>query len=84
MEGVLDMNDSILRQQIRNRLIECRIESGKTQKEIGAVVGKSPNAVASWEQGLSLPDIETLYRLSKYYEKSLQFMYGLEEKENDN
>ena len=51
------MSDYEVRQIIRNRLIECRIEANLTQKEVGEIVGKSSNAVASWEQGLSLPDI---------------------------
>ncbi len=70
------MTDYEIRDTIRNRLIECRIESNLTQKEVGEVVKKSSNAVASWEQGLSLPDIVTLNRLAKYYGKSLDFMFG--------
>ena len=76
------MSDSEMRQIIRNRLIECRIESNLTQKEVGQIIGKSPNAVASWEQGLSLPDIETLYRLTKYYGKTLEYMYGEDSESN--
>lgn len=72
------MNDHEVRQIIRNRLIECRIEANLTQKEVGNIIGKSSNAVASWEQGLSLPDIETLYRLTKYYGKTLNYMFGID------
>ena len=67
-----------LRDRIRNVLIKCRIEAKLTQTDVGKIVGKTKNAVASWEQGLSLPDITTLYRLSKYYGKSLEYMYGEE------
>lgn len=70
------MTDYEIRDTIRNRLIECRIESNLTQREVGEVVKKSSNAVASWEQGLSLPDIVTLIKLAKYYGKSLDFMFG--------
>lgn len=72
------MNDNEVRQTIRKNLIECRLEANLTQKEVGEIIGKSSNAVASWEQGLSLPDIETLYRLTKFYGKTLQFMFGEE------
>lgn len=68
--------DIQLRETIRKRLVQCRTDNGLTQAEVGKVVGKSKNAVASWEQGLSLPDIVTLYQLSVYYEKPLEFMYG--------
>ena len=68
--------DYEIRKSIRNVLIECRQEKGITQSEVGKVVGKSKTAVASWEQGLSLPDAATLYRLAVYYNKSIGYMYG--------
>ncbi|MBO4544112.1 MAG: helix-turn-helix transcriptional regulator [Bacteroidales bacterium] len=72
------MSDYEVRAIIRNRLIECRLEANLTQKEVGDIVGKKPTTVASWEQGMSLPDIETLYNLTKYYGKSLKYMFGEE------
>lgn len=75
--------DCEIRDRIRKILIECRTEKGLTQTEVGNLVGKSKNAVGSWEQGLSLPDIETLYRLSKYYEKSIEYMFGDTGENND-
>ena len=48
--------DDKMREIIRNRLIECRREHNLSQIEVGRIVGKSKNAVGSWEQGLSLPD----------------------------
>ena len=68
--------DYEIRESIRNTLIECRQEKGVSQAEVGRAVGKSKTAVASWEQGLSLPDVATLYRLSTYYKKTIGFMYG--------
>ena len=68
--------DLILRNRIKDILIECRSEKDVTQTEVGKAVGKSKNAVASWEQGLSLPDVITLHRLAKYYGKTLAQMYG--------
>lgn len=65
-----------MRDKIRHILIELRTESGLTQSDVGSIVGKSPNAVASWEQGLSLPDVVTLYKLAKHYNKSMDYMYG--------
>ena len=63
-----------MRDKIRRILINCRIEKELTQTEVGKVVGKSKNAVASWEQGLSLPDIVTLYKLATYYGKSIDYI----------
>ena len=75
-------NESEIRETIRRNLIELRKEKGLSQTDVAQLVGKSKNAVGSWEQGLSLPDIETLYRLAVYYQKSLDFMYGVNENDN--
>lgn len=76
------MNDSEIRETIRKNLTELRKAHGLSQTDVAKLVGKSKNAVGSWEQGLSLPDIETLYRLAVYYQKSLDFMYGVNENDN--
>lgn len=65
-----------VRDSVRQTLIECRKERGLTQTQVGEIVGKTKTAVASWEQGLTIPDIETLYRLALYYKKSINYMYG--------
>ena len=65
-----------LKDKIRAILIQCRIEHEMTQTDVGKIVGKSKTAVASWEQGLSMPDAVTLWRLAKYYGKTMDEMYG--------
>lgn len=67
--------DDEIRQTIRKNLIELRKMNGKTQSDIAALTGKSENAVGSWEQGLSLPDITTLFKISQYYKRSVDYMY---------
>lgn len=69
--------DDEIRETIRQNLVNLRKENGISQSELAKIVGKSKNAVGSWEQGLSLPDIETLYWLAQYYGKTLDFMYGV-------
>lgn len=69
-------NESELKDKIRRILIECRNEKQLTQTEVGKIVGKSKTAVASWEQGLSMPDVATLYRLATFYGKDIAYMYG--------
>ena len=68
-----------IKDTVRKVLIECRKEKGLTQAEVGKIVGKGKTAVANWEQGLTMPDIETLYRLSQYYGKTISYMYGEKE-----
>lgn len=65
-----------MREKIRLILIDLRTQNKLTQTDVGKAVGKSKNAVASWEQGLSLPDPVTLFKLSKLYGKTMNYMYG--------
>lgn len=64
-----------LEDTIRWNIVNLRYKSGKTQSEIAEATGKSVNAVGSWEQGLSMPDIYTLYKLSKYYNVPMEYFY---------
>lgn len=72
--------DYVIRTNVMDILIECRREKGLTQKELAKAIDSKETTVASWEQGKSLPSIQMLYRLAKYYNKSIGYMYG-EEKE---
>lgn len=69
------MDKNKLRDIIRHNITELRTTKGFTQENIGIITDKSKNAVSSWEQGLSLPDITTLYKLSKLYNVSLEYFY---------
>ena len=62
--------------KVRATLVDLRTKRKLTQTELGEIVGKSKTAVASWEQGLSMPDVATLYQLAQYYGKSMDFMCG--------
>lgn len=73
------MTDDEIRENVRNILIKCRKTKGLTQSQLADIIDSKPTTVASWEQGLSLPSIQMLYRLSKFYNKSLAYMYGEEE-----
>ena len=75
------MKDGEVRNRVRENLIRCRLEKGLTQTEVGNIVGKAKTAVASWEQGKSLPDVDTLMKLANYYGKTMDFMYGEDKRE---
>lgn len=75
------LSDEELRKNIRDNLKSIRKEKGLTQSQVGDLVGKKETTIASWEQGLSLPDLQTLYRLSLYYRKTMEWFY--EHKEGD-
>lgn len=75
----MNEQDQALRNKIMSILIQCRKEKGISQVELAEIIDSKPTTVASWEQGKSLPSIQTLYRLSQYYGKTIGFMYGEEE-----
>lgn len=68
--------DYEIRTRVMNTLIECRKEKEISQKELASAIGSKETTVASWEQGKSLPSIDMLYRLAKYYGKTMDYMYG--------
>ena len=68
--------DMEIRDKVMHVLIECREEKEITQKDLADALGTKPTTVASWEQGKSLPSIAMLLRLSRYYNKSIGYMYG--------
>lgn len=68
-------NKDKLRENIRKNLINLRKKKGLTQGDIADEIGKTKTGVASWEQGLSLPDITILYELSKFYKVPMEYFY---------
>lgn len=65
--------------EIRYRIKELRTEKGFTQKSLGAMVNKSPTAVASWEQGLSEPCVNDIRSLCHIFGVSADYLLGLED-----
>lgn len=77
------MTKEEMRENIKNNLIDLRVEHDLTQSRLATIIEKSPNAVASWEQGLSLPDVTTLYRLATYYNVLMEYFYKDHKKEGE-
>ena len=75
MNGKEEM-DNIVRTRIGDILIECRKEKGLTQAELAKAIGSSPTTVATWEQKKSMPSVDQLYRLARFYNKTISYMYG--------
>ena len=61
------------------KIKELRVESKMTQKELAQLVGKSPTAVASWEQGLSEPCVNDLRLLCSIFEVSADYLLEISE-----
>ena len=67
--------DKTTKRMIGQNLQKFREEKGYTQADIAFYLGKSNTAIASWEQGLSSPDIETAHRLMTYYKLTIERLF---------
>ena len=59
--------DTVIRETIRQNIIAKRLELKLTQTELAEKVNLKKNTIASWEQGLSSPDIDTIVMLLKLF-----------------
>lgn len=57
-------------------LKHLRKSSGKTQKELGQILGVGQTTIANYEQGARFPDSETLLHIADLYGVSLDFLLG--------
>lgn len=68
-----------MRYEIKHRIKELRKEKGLTQKQLAQLVHKSETGLASWEQGLSEPNVNDIRLLCKIFEVSSDYLLGLED-----
>ena len=75
---------SELRNIIGNNLSSLRKNKKLTQLELADKLGYSDKAISKWENGDTLPDIETLYQLCNFYHVTLDFLVDEKGLENKN
>ena len=68
-----------MRYEIKHRIKELRKEKGITQKQLAKMVNKSETGLASWEQGLSEPNVNDIRLLCQIFDVSADYMLGLED-----
>jgi len=61
-------------------LKDIRKDYFDNQKELSKKIGVSYEAYAKYEQGISIPTLETIYNFSKYYKINIDFLLGIKEK----
>ena len=69
--------ETIIRETIRLNIIKKRKELNMTQSELADAVHLKKNTIASWEQGLSSPDIDTIAILIKLFDMDLYEFTGI-------
>ena len=76
--------------QLGVRLARLRAELGHsrgedlTQRRLALALGVKPQAYNSWEQGKTLPRLDHLWRLARYYRISLDRLCGYERDVDEN
>ncbi len=66
-----------MKYEIKHILKELRNEAGLTQKQVAKMLNKSETGYASWEQGLSEPNITDLRKICQIYDISADYLLGL-------
>jgi len=65
--------------EIKNRIKELRKEQGFTQKQLAKLMNKSETGLASWEQGLSEPNVNDIRKLCEIFKVSADYLLGLKD-----
>jgi len=58
--------------EFRRALVEARIASGLTQREMAESLGVKQPALARWEAGETMPTLDTLFRVAKTLQLEFQ------------
>lgn len=61
------------------KLKSLRSAKGMSQAEMAKVLAISPSAIGMYEQGRRMPDAETLDKIAKYFNVSIEFLIGTEQ-----
>lgn len=67
---------------LRDQLVKLRKQHKKTQEDIAKILGITRPAYTAYESGNRQPDYDSLIKLAKYYDVSLDFLLTGQEKEN--
>ena len=68
--------------ETKNRLRELRKKRGLTQQEVASYIGITQNAYSYWENGKVKIDNTSLQRLADYFDVSIDYLLGREEKKS--
>ena len=64
---------------LSEKIFTLRKQKGLSQEQLGEALGVSRQAVSKWESGQSLPDLDKLLALSRYFEVSTDSLLTDEE-----
>lgn len=59
-------------------LLELRTERGISQRTLGEALGVVNQTISFWENGSREPDMDTLLKIAKYFDVSIDYLFGNE------
>lgn len=66
-----------LKEIISQNLVSLRKHNKLTQLDLSEKISYSDKAISRWEKGESLPDVETLYKLSEIFDVSVEYFFEI-------
>lgn len=70
--------ETVIRETMRLNIINKRKELNMTQTDLATAVNLKKNTIASWEQGLSSPDIDTIAILLRLFDMDFYDFTGID------
>ncbi len=70
-----------LKEVISQNLVYLRKKNKMTQLDLCEKLAYSDKAISRWENGESLPDVETLYKISEIFEVPISYFFEVHTKE---
>ena len=70
--------DTVIRETMRLNIIKERNRLGINQTQLAEMVGLKKNSIASWEQGYSSPDVDTIAKLLDIFDMDFYEFTGIE------
>lgn len=65
-----------------NRLKEIRKQNNLTQDQVAAIIGVAKTTYCNYEIGRTEMEFNSIIKLAKYYNVSIDYLMGVEETEN--
>lgn len=63
--------------ELGKKIKELRSEQKISQRRLGEILGFSNQAISAWESGLREPDCDSLVKIAKYFNVSVDYLLGI-------
>lgn len=67
---------------LKERIKQLRNEKNMTGEQLGSLLNVSKQSISKWEHGNATPDIETIKKMTKIFDTSLDYICGISDIRN--